>query len=45
MGLFNHLENKNKIVDAVKFYENRIIQTCSVGDDVFLYEYTLPINE
>jgi len=36
--------NKN-IVDAVKFYENRIILTCTVGDDVFLYEYILPITE
>ena len=33
------------IVDAVKFYENRIVLTCTVGDDTFLYEYTLPINE
>ena len=38
-------EAKKNIVDAVKFYENRIIQTCSAGDDVFLYEYTLPISE
>jgi len=38
-------ESKNNIVDAIKFYENRIIQTCSAGDDVFLYEYTLPISE
>ena len=36
---------KVNIVDAIKFYENRIIQTCSAGDDVFLYEYTLPIQE
>tara|TARA_R110000851_G_scaffold329606_1_gene501625 strand:- start:71 stop:2332 length:2262 start_codon:yes stop_codon:yes gene_type:complete len=36
---------KKKIVDSVIFYENRVIQTCSAGDDVFLYEYTLPINE
>ena len=36
---------KKQIVDAIKFYENRIMQTCSAGDDVFLYEYTLPINE
>ena len=43
--LLKDLKNKNKIVDAIKFYENRIIQTCSAGDDVFLYEYTLPINE
>jgi len=33
------------IVDAVKFFENRIILTCTVGDDVFLYEYTLPITD
>ena len=38
-------EAKKNIIDAVKFYENRIIQTCSAGDDVFLYEYTLPISE
>lgn len=36
---------KKKIVDSVIFYENRVIQTCSAGDDIFLYEYTLPINE
>jgi len=38
-------EVKKNILDAIKFYENRIIQTCSAGDDVFLYEYTLPIQE
>ena len=38
-------ESGKNIVDAIKFYENRIIQTCSAGDDVFLYEYTLPISE
>ena len=38
-------EGRKNIVDAVKFYENRIILTCTVGDDVFLYEYTLPISE
>ena len=37
--------SNNSIVDAIKFYENRIIQTCSAGDDVFLYEYILPIEE
>jgi len=36
---------KKNIIDSVVFYENRIIQTCSAGDDVFLYEYTLPISE
>ena len=36
---------KENIVDAIKFYENRIVLTCTVGDDTFLYEYTLPITE
>ena len=36
---------EKNIVDAVKFYENRVVLTCTVGDDTFLYEYTLPINE
>ena len=36
---------KNSIVDAIKFYENRIMLTCTVGDDTFLYEYQLPISE
>ena len=33
------------IVDSIEFYENRIVKTCSVGDDVFLYEFTIPISE
>ena len=36
---------RRNIVDAIKFHENRVILTCTVGDDVFLYEYTLPITE
>ena len=36
---------KKNIVDAIKFYENRIIRTCTVGDDVFLYEYQMPVSE
>ena len=43
--LESNKEGAKNIVDAVKFYENRIILTCTVGDDVFLYEYTLPISE
>tara|TARA_R110002020_G_scaffold17671_2_gene61733 strand:+ start:456 stop:2699 length:2244 start_codon:yes stop_codon:yes gene_type:complete len=35
----------NQIVDAIKFYENRIHLTCSVGDDVFLYERILETKE
>tara|TARA_R100001594_G_scaffold24975_2_gene48982 strand:- start:378 stop:2636 length:2259 start_codon:yes stop_codon:yes gene_type:complete len=38
-------ETKNDIVDAIKFYENRIIVTCTAGDDVFLYEYQMPVSE
>ena len=33
---------KKNIVDAIKFHENRIVLTCTVGDDVFLYEYVIP---
>ena len=36
---------RKNIVDAIKFHENRIILTCTVGDEVFLYEYTLPVTE
>ena len=43
--LSNSDEAKKNIVDAIKFHENRIVLTCTVGDDVFLYEYTLPISE
>ena len=35
----------NDVVNAVKFYENKIVLTCSVGDDIFLYERLLPISE
>ena len=38
-------EMSKQIVDAIKFYENRIVVTCSVGDDVLLYEYNLPVSE
>ena len=33
------------IVDSIEFYENRIVKTCSVGDDTFLYEFIIPISE
>ena len=36
---------RKNIVDAVKFYENRIMRTATAGDDVFLYEYKMPISE
>jgi len=43
--LISSNEAKNNVVDAIKFHENRIVLTCTVGDDVFLYEYTLPISK
>jgi len=43
--LISDAEAKKNIVDAVKFYESRIVLTCTVGDDVFLYEYILPCTE
>ena len=36
---------KKNVVDFVDFYETRIKLICTVGDDVFLYEYELPITE
>ena len=43
--LMKQPEFADKVVDSVKFYENRIKLCCSVGDDTFLYEYELPITE
>jgi len=40
--LLDSKEIASTIVDAVKFFKTNIKVTCSVGDDVFLYEYTLP---
>jgi len=42
------MENKemaSNIVQAVKFNQPHIRVTCSVGDETFLYEYTLPFSE
>ena len=36
---------KDQIVDAIKFYEHRIHLTCSVGDDVVLYERIVKAKE
>jgi len=36
---------KEQIIEAIKFYENRVHLTCTVGDDVFLYERVIPIKE
>ena len=38
-------ESSKNIVDAVKFFENRVILTCTLGEDIFLYEYVLPVSE
>ena len=43
--LMKEPEFASKVVDSVKFYENRVDLVCSVGEDTFLYEYELPINE
>ena len=43
--LIKNEEIVKRIVDAVKFYENRVEVTCSAGDDIFLYEYILPYDE
>jgi hypothetical protein len=36
---------QSQIIEAIKFYENRVHLTCTVGDDVFLYERIIPITE
>ena len=38
-------EMEGQIVEAIQFYENRVHLTCTVGDDVFLYERVLPVSE
>ena len=38
-------EMKSQIIEAIKFYENRVHLTCTVGDDIFLYDRVLPISE
>ena len=44
-NLFKSREFKENVVDFVEFYETRIKLVCTVGDDIFLYEYELPITE
>ena len=38
-------EMSSQIIEAIKFYENRVHLTCTVGDDIFLYERVIPITE
>ena len=43
--LMKNNDFQKNVVDSVIFYENRVVQVCSVGDVVFLYEYELPVTE
>ena len=43
--LKNSEEAQKNIVDSIAFYENRIVKTCTVGDDTFLFEQIIPISE
>ena len=36
---------QDQIIEAIQFYENRVHVTCTVGDDIFLYERVLPVTE
>ena len=38
-------EMESQIIEAIKFYENRVHLTCTVGDDIFLYDRILPVSE
>ena len=38
-------EMSSQIIEAIKFYENRVHLTCTVGDGIFLYERVIPITE
>jgi len=43
--LKNSEEAQKNIVDSIAFYENRIVKTCTVGDETFLFEQIIPISE
>ena len=43
--LKNSEEAQKNIVDSIAFYENRIVKTCTVGDETFLFEQVIPISE
>ena len=36
---------QDQIIEAIQFYENRVHVTCTVSDDIFLYERVLPVTE
>ena len=43
--LANSDDMKDQIIEAIQFYENRVHLTCTVGDDIFLYERVIPVKE
>ena len=43
--LMENEEMANNLVSSVKFNQSHIKVTCSVGEDTFLYEYTLPFSD
>ena len=43
--LANSDEMQDQIIEAIQFYENRVHLTCTVGDDIFLYERVLQVTE
>ena len=43
--LANSEEMQDQIIEAIQFYENRVHLTCTVGDDIFLYERVLQVTE
>ena len=43
--LANSDDIKDQIIEAIQFYENRVHLTCTVGDDIFLYERVIPVTE
>jgi hypothetical protein len=43
--LANSDDMQDQIIEAIQFYENRVHLTCTVGDDVFLYERIIPVKE
>ena len=43
--LMENEEMAKNLVSSVKFNQSHIKVTCSVGEDTFLYEYTLPFSD
>ncbi|MAG28164.1 hypothetical protein CMI47_21790 [Candidatus Pacearchaeota archaeon] len=43
--LIENEQFKESLLDAIKFYDERVHLSCSLSSDIMLYEYVLPINE